>query len=110
MAEIQILYWRDMPAQIVAGSGRRGAKLHLGPEYEAAIDRAAMGAGAKDSDAYLAEWRRGAFYTVPGSDEEALVTEAARLRALYDKARLAALIANGGWDAPAASPDDMKAP
>lgn len=106
MAEIQILYWRDMPAQLVAGPGRRGAKLHLGPEYEAAIDRAAMAAGAKDSEAYLAEWRRGPFYTVPGPDEAALAAEAARLRALYDKARLAALIAAGGWDKSAAPSDE----
>ncbi|MEO1951323.1 virulence factor, partial [Thioclava sp.] len=58
MAQITLVYWRDIPAQIIAGKGRRGVKKPLPERFEQAIDRAAMKIGARDSDAYLAEWRK----------------------------------------------------
>lgn len=104
MAQVTIVYWRDIPAQVIAGTGRRAAKRQLAERFEQAIDRAAMKAGAKDSDAYLAEWRRGAPYEVPGADAEVAEAEAARLEAEYDAARLRALIEAGGWASERASP------
>ncbi len=59
MATATIVYWRDIPAQVIARQGRRAAKVQLTERFEKAIDRAAMRGGARDSDAYLAEWRRG---------------------------------------------------
>ena len=58
MAEVTIVCWRDMPAQVIVGKGRRGAKVALPERFEQAIDRAAMKVGARDSDAYLSEWRK----------------------------------------------------
>ena len=58
MPEVTIVYWRDMPAQVIVGKGRRGAKAPLSERFEQAIDRAAMKVGAKDSDAYLSEWHK----------------------------------------------------
>jgi hypothetical protein len=52
------VYWRDIPAQVIVGKGRRGAKAPLPERFEQAIDRVAMKIGAKDEDAYLREWRR----------------------------------------------------
>lgn len=100
MAEITIVYWRDIPAQIIAGKGRRGVKLPLPERFEQAIDRCAMKIGARDSDAYLAEWRKSAPVQVPGDDTTAAAAELARILSTYDAARLAALIGNDGWDAP----------
>jgi hypothetical protein len=97
MAEITIVYWRDMPAQVIAGKGRRGVKVKLAERFEQAIDRAAMKSGAAGTDAYLAEWRKAAPVTVAGEDAEAAAREAARIEAEYDQARLKALIDNGGW-------------
>lgn len=97
MSEVTIVYWRDIPAQVIAGRGRRAAKRVLAERFEQAIDRCAMKVGARDSDAYLAEWRRGAPYTVEGSDAEVAEAEAARLEAEYDDARLKTLIARSGW-------------
>lgn len=97
MAEITILYWRDIPAQVIAGRGRGGAKVPLPERFEQAIDRAAMKAGLTGSDAYIAEWRKAAPVEVPGEGPDAARAEAARLDADYDAARLRALIANGGW-------------
>ena len=55
MASLTILYWRDIPAQVIARAGRAGAKAELSRRFTEAIDAAAMRAGLTDSDAYLAE-------------------------------------------------------
>ncbi len=96
MPDVTIVYWRDIPAQVIVGKGRRGAKKQLTERFEQAIDRAAMKVGAKDADAYLAEWRKAAPYPVEGETAEIAEAEAARLEAEYDQERLKALIANEG--------------
>ncbi|WP_372603128.1 virulence factor [Actibacterium sp.] len=97
MPEVTIVYWRDIPAQVIVGKGRRAAKRALSERFEQAIDRCAMQIGARDSDAYLAEWRRAAPYTVEGDADPVADAETARLEADYDTARLKALITNSGW-------------
>ena len=96
MAEVTIVYWRDIPAQIIVGKGRRGTRRALPERFEQAIDRAAMKTGSRDTDAYLAEWRKAAPYSVDGADDEAAEAELARIDAEYDQARLKALIDNDG--------------
>ena len=44
----------------IAKAGRKTAKVQLTERFEKAIDRAAMRAKLRDSDSYLAQWRRGA--------------------------------------------------
>ncbi len=96
MPEIVITYWRDIPAQVTAREGRKAAKRELPERFAAAIDSAAMRSGAAGTDAYLAEWRRGAPETC-GDDLEAAATRAAAaLEASYGPDRLASLAANGG--------------
>ncbi|MDE9449099.1 virulence factor [Aliiroseovarius sp. Z3] len=97
MPDVTIVFWRDIPAQVIVGKGRRGAKAPLPERFEQAIDRAAMKIGAEDSDAYLAEWRKAAPYTVDGDPHEIAAAEAAKIDADYDKERLIALIGNDGW-------------
>lgn len=97
MADLTIVYWRDIPAQVIVGKGRRGAKAPLPERFEQAIDRAAMKVGAAQTDAYLAEWRKVASGQVEGDPQTAADAEAARIDAEYDTDRLKALIANDGW-------------
>ncbi len=97
MPDVTIVYWRDIPAQVIVGRGRKGAKKQLAERFEAAIDRAAMKSGADQTDDYLAEWRKAAPYSVDGDAGEIAATEAARLETDYDQARIKALIDNGGW-------------
>lgn len=97
MADVTIVYWRDIPAQVIVGKGRRGSKRQLEERFEQAIDRAAMKVNAKDSDAYLAEWRKAAPYALEGDAAEIAEAEAQRLEAEYDQDRLKTLIANDGW-------------
>jgi hypothetical protein len=107
MPSLILLSWRDIPAQIIAREGRASAKRELPLRFTQAIDAAAMAAGAKDADAYLAEWRRGE--PVPcGPDLEAEAARAAaEIEADYPPKRLAALAKAGGWEvAPSAEAAD----
>ncbi|MEO0633324.1 MAG: virulence factor, partial [Pseudomonadota bacterium] len=88
MPDVTIVYWRDIPAQVIVGKGRRGVKRQLEERFEQAIDRAAMKVGARDADAYLAEWRKAAPFTVDGSDADVAAAEAAKIDETYDTARL----------------------
>ncbi len=96
MAEVTLVYWRDIPAQIIVGKGRRGAKVQLPERFEQAIDRAAMKAGMAGTDDYLSEWRKATPYTVDGDDAEVAAAEAARIDAEFDQTRLKQLIENLG--------------
>lgn len=100
MAQMVIVYWRDIPAQVIVGRGRGAAKVQLPERFEQAIDRCAMKIGAKDADAYLAEWRKDPGVEIDGTPEAAAEAEAARLDTLYDQDRLKALIGRDGWEAP----------
>ncbi len=97
MPGLTIVYWRDIPAQVIVGKGRRGAKRPLPERFEQAIDRAAMKVGASDTDAYLAEWRKSAPEPRDGEPDAIAEAETARIDAEYDDARLKALIGNDGW-------------
>ena len=97
MVDVTVVFWRDIPAQVIVGKGRRGAKKQLPERFEQAIDRAAMKTGAAGTDDYLAEWRKAAPYAVDGEAEEVVQAEAARLDAEYDQDRIKALITNDGW-------------
>jgi Virulence factor len=100
MPAVTIVYWRDIPAQVIVGPGRRGAKVQLSERFEQAIDRCAMKVGARDTDSYLAEWRKGEPVEVEGEPEAVAKATAARLEADHDTARLKALIDADGWARP----------
>jgi len=97
MAKITIVYWRDIPAQVIVKAGRQSAKRQLDERFEKAIDRAAMRADLKDTDSYLSEWRRGEPVTC-GDDLEAEADAAAqRLEEDFTPDRLRDLVSAGGW-------------
>ena len=98
MAQVIILSWRDIPAQVIAGKGRRAAKRPLPERFEQAIDRCAMKVGARDTDAYLAEWRRGEPFELPGADQDVADALVARLDAEFDNEKLKSLVQNEGWE------------
>jgi len=57
-AKLITVYWRDIPAQVIAKQGRNKVKKVLDPRFARAIDRAAMRAGRGSSEQYLEDWRR----------------------------------------------------
>jgi hypothetical protein len=100
-ATLTVIWWRDIPAQVVAKDGRRASKIVLHPRFQVAIDKAAVKAGRRAMDDYIAEWRK---TQEPCSDDLETVAndEAARLEAAYGKTELAALVASGGVASPEA--------
>jgi len=50
MASLTIVYWRDIPSQVIVKSGRTAAKRELTERFIRAIDAAAMHARAKSAD------------------------------------------------------------
>ena len=88
---LSIIWWRDIPAQVVAKDARRSSKVVLHPRFQVAIDKAANRAGMREYNAYIGEWRK--TFEPCGDDLEAVVkAESERLEAEYTKHHLAELI------------------
>ena len=98
MADLIVVYWRDIPAQVIVKKGRQSAKRELPLRFTEAIDMCAMRAGLSETDAYLAEWRKADPVPV-GDDLEAEAEKALQdLDSRYPKERLLALVKAGGKD------------
>lgn len=99
MAQLQIVYWRDIPAQVIVRAGRKNvAKRELSLRFTEAIDMCAMRTGAAETDDYLAEWRRSDPVEVGDNLEEEAEKAATALETEYDKDRLVSLVKAGGRD------------
>lgn len=97
MAQLVVVYWREIPSQVIASAGRRNlAKVMLPDRFQQAIDAAAMKGGASDTEAYLEDWRKSDPVTCGDDLQAAAAAEAERIETAYDKERLRALIATGG--------------
>jgi hypothetical protein len=95
MASLTVIWWRDIPAQVMARDGRRASKVQLHPRFQVAIDKAASRSGKRSYNEYIEEWHKVARDC--GSDLEAEVNaEVERLETEFDKHRLAELIQTGG--------------
>jgi hypothetical protein len=91
VAKLITVYWRRIPARVIAKTGRRSAKVRLSLRFQRAIDRAAMRAGKGRSDVYLSDWRREMATCGDDLDVEARA-EADRLEERYTNDDLLALI------------------
>lgn len=97
MPQLITVYWRDIPAQIIAKERRQSEKVQLGERFADAIDRAAMRAGLIGTDAYLEEWKRVSRNC--GDDLKGEAAQAAQvIESEYDKDRLMTLIRNDGLE------------
>ena len=96
MAQLNIVYWRDIPAQIIVKAGRKTAKRQLPLRFIEAIDMCAMKTGTAQSEDYLAEWRRGEPVEV-SADLDAEAEKALQdIETQYTKDHLVALVNQGG--------------
>ena len=96
MANRIVVYWRDIPAQVIIKKGRATAKRELSLRFTEAIDMCAMRTGAAETDDYLAEWRRADPVEVSDDLEAEADKASAEIEAAYDKERLVALVKGGG--------------
>lgn len=97
-AQKHIVYWRDIPAQVICKAGRTTAKRELDKRFITAIDACAMRTGLDQSDDYLEQWRKSD--PIPcGEDLEAEADQAAtELEAAYTKERVKNLVHAGGFE------------
>ena len=85
MAQLIIISWRDIPAQVIAKRGREVAKIQLTDRFQEAVDRAAMRAGKGSSDAYLADWQRSVPVVCADDLEAAAKAAADEIEARYTR-------------------------
>jgi hypothetical protein len=92
-----LLYWRDIPAQVIVQRGRKREKAQLSLRFREAIDRAAVRAGKGSSDAYMSEWRREAS-TLDTTAElhEIAGQEVSRLESEFSDEQLSQMVRNHG--------------
>ncbi|GLQ37490.1 hypothetical protein GCM10007908_11100 [Rhizobium albus] len=103
MADRIVVYWRDIPAQVIVKKGRTAAKRELSLRFTEAIDMCAMRSGAHGTDDYLADWRKGDPQAVSDDLEAEADKAAAELEELYTRERLVALVKSGGSESDTAS-------
>ena len=85
MAKKTIIFWRDIPSQVVVKEGRTKAKTQLSKRFMVAIDKAAMRAGRQGSEEYLEDWRR-QIETCQGDPQTIADTTAEELETSFSKA------------------------
>ena len=95
MAKSTIIFWRDIPSQVVVKQGRTSAKAQLSKRFMEAIDKAAMRAGRQGSTEYLEDWRR-VIDTCKGDPETIANTIAEELEQNYSDEILNAMVKNKG--------------
>lgn len=95
MSKLTVIYWRDIPAQIIGQQGRKRHKLELPQRFAVAIDRAAMRAGRGSSDAYLDDWRRES-RPCEGDVQQLVNEEAERLNGQFPDDFLEKVVKAGG--------------
>ncbi len=94
-ARLTVIYWRDIPAQVIAKAGRDSHRIELSPRFQQAIDRAAMQAGLFGTDDYLQQWRR-VIEPCDGDLAGVATAAAARLERAYPLEVLNVLVENNG--------------
>lgn len=104
-AGLTLISWRDIPAQINAGSGD-DKQQHMFPRrFQKAIDRAAMVADKKSANEYVGEWRRSTIPLTPEAAEAgtegvlaAITAEIERIEAAFPMEELDRYVQAGGWN------------
>lgn len=84
MPQYQILFWKDIPAQIRVYEGRRAISRPLPDRFQIEIDRVAMAEGLAGTDDYLNHWHWTAIQERSGATEEVLDSLAEELQREFD--------------------------
>ncbi|MFQ5795696.1 MAG: virulence factor [Candidatus Bipolaricaulia bacterium] len=92
MAEYQVLYWKEIPAQIKVEDGKQEVRRPLPERFQATIDAIAMRQGEVGTDAYLQSWRWGSKQVREGTPEAVAEAIVAELDAAYPPKRLGEMI------------------
>ncbi len=94
----QIVYWRDIPAQVRTRLDRERITRPLTERFQVAIDAAAMRANATSTDDYLENWRTSDWQPSEGDPTSLAERLVAQIEADYPQERLDALVRAGGQE------------
>lgn len=95
MAKLTVMYWRDIPSQVLAQQGRERFAVMLSQRFQEAIDSAAIYAGKTEADAYMGHWHKDISECGDNLQEEA-EKKAAELEAAFTDEQLRQLIKSKG--------------
>jgi hypothetical protein len=84
MATYKVLYWQEIPSQIVAEDDETEVSLPLSTKFMERIETAAMTRGLAGADDYLAQWKWGEMQARDGTAEEVAHALRAELEANDD--------------------------
>jgi hypothetical protein len=97
VAKLVTIFWRDIPAQVNAQSGRAREKVILPGLFQEAIDKAIVAAELFTYHESVKHWRR--THRTCGDDLAAeAAAEAERVTAAYSAWRLDELVVNFGFE------------
>jgi Virulence factor len=97
VAKLVTIYWRDIPAQINAQSGRLREKVILPSRFQESIDKVIVAAELFTYHESVKHWRR--THRLCGDDLKAeAAAEAERVALAYPAVRLDELVANFGLE------------
>jgi hypothetical protein len=98
VAQLKIVYWRDIPGQVVIREGRRSTRLRLPARFMHAIERAAYRLKKKQQDALFEPWHDVA-QPLDGEDIRAQARQLVQhLESHYTDEVLESLIRSSGID------------
>jgi hypothetical protein len=95
MAKLTVMYWRDIPSQVLAQQGRERHSVMLDQRFQEAIDSAAIFAGKTDAGAYMDHWRKEVTECSENLKEEA-EKKAKELEEAFSQEQLRLLIKSKG--------------
>lgn len=95
MAKLTVMYWRDIPSQVIAQQGRERHSVMLEARFQEAIDSAAIFAGKTEAGAYMDHWRKDVTECGDNLKEEA-ENKAKELEGMFTQEHLRALIKSKG--------------
>ena len=82
------MYWKEIPCGVRASDESGRVSRHLPPEFQEAVDAAAMAQGDTSQEAYQAGFKWGPPEERPGTAVEAADAVVAEIVAAYPKRRL----------------------
>lgn len=97
-ASFQIIYWRDIPAQVRVRKAAEHFSLPLSLRFQKAIDSAAVRSGLTGTEAYLDQWRTSPWQPIDGEPQSIAAALVAELEDSFNAERLTLLIHNNGYE------------
>ena len=79
MAQVRIMYWKEIPVQVQARDDAGVVSRQLDPRFQQGVDAVSMFDGSAGADEYLMAWEWGEYVDADGSAAQAAAALVERL-------------------------------